>query len=133
MERVIAATVLLALAGACAPAPREELSGAELFINHCSACHGDQGEGDGPVAAVLRVGVPNLRGLSARNGGTFPADDVRAYIDGRSLPVSHGDRAMPVWGNVFQWGEPEDDAEAVERRVQTRIDAIVAFVEQLQR
>ncbi len=108
-----------------APAPE----GAELFATHCASCHGAQGEGDGPVAAVMQVAVPNLRTLSSRNGGTFPADAVAQYIDGRNLPQSHGDRYMPVWGDIFLSGgeRPADEA-----TVKQRIDAVVAFLRELQ-
>jgi len=68
---------------------------------------------------------------SARAGGRFPRDDVTAFIDGRSLPVSHGDRRMPIWGNVFGWDETGDDAVA-ERIAQSRIAAIVDFLSEIQ-
>ena len=57
--------------------------GARLYLNHCAACHGEYGEGDGSVAATLRVTMPNLRSLAMRNDGVFPADAVTAYVDGR--------------------------------------------------
>jgi len=50
----------------------------------------------------MRVAVPNLRMLSERNEGEFPAEAVASYIDGRDLPASHGDRNMPIWGPVFR-------------------------------
>lgn len=105
-------------------------SGAELYANHCASCHGELGEGDGPVANAMRVTMPNLRGLAMRRGGTFPADEVRAYVDGRSIPASHGDRYMPIWGSVFGWGA--DGPEATEARIEQRVDAIVEHVRELQ-
>ena len=36
----------------------------------------------------MRVTVPNLRSIAMRNGGTFPADAVAAYIDGRESPAA---------------------------------------------
>jgi len=59
------------------------------------------GEGDGPVAPVFDVAVPDLRGLNQRYGREFPADEVARYIDGRDLPDAHGARQMPVWGEIF--------------------------------
>ena len=76
-----------------------------MFETHCAACHGLLGEGDGPVAATMRVPVPNLRMLDERNGGAFPEDQVASYIDGRNLPEAHGERSMPVWGRVFAFTE----------------------------
>ncbi len=124
--------VLLALLVALGPASslaQQAESGARLYANHCAACHGQFGEGDGPVAAALRVTMPNLRTLSMRSGGTFPADAVRAYVDGREIPVAHGDRYMPIWGDVFGWGP---DGDASEARTSERLDAIVEHVRVLQ-
>lgn len=104
-------------------------SGAMLFANHCAACHGPRGEGDGPVAGVMTITVPNLRTLAERNHGTFPTESVSSYIDGRETPASHGDRQMPIWGDVFS---VEANDGAGEREVKTRIAAIVAFLKQLQ-
>ena len=119
------------LAGACVQEPTEpEFSALELYVNNCAACHGDQGEGDGPVSAALGVAVPNLRGLANRNGGVFPTESVRAYIDGRTLVVAHGDRYMPVWGNEFLL--MEGDAPGAEETVDRKISLLVDFLGQLQ-
>jgi len=123
--------IFAAVLSSCGRQEDSALSGADLYANYCSACHGPVGEGDGPVAAVMQINVPNLRSLSARAGGRFPRDDVTAFIDGRSLPVSHGDRRMPIWGNVFGWDETGDDAVA-ERIAQSRIAAIVDFLSEIQ-
>ncbi|MEM7641864.1 MAG: cytochrome c [Pseudomonadota bacterium] len=74
--------------------------GAALFGAHCAACHGLDAQGDGPMRDVLAVDVPDLTGLAARAGGTFPHFEVVSKIDGRDPVVSHGS-AMPVWGPVF--------------------------------
>jgi mono/diheme cytochrome c family protein len=120
---ILAATLMLAASAATAA----EADGARLYANHCAACHGARGEGDGPVAALLTVTVPNLRQLAKRNGGTFPADTVKAYVDGRNTPPAHGGRAMPVWGEVF--GAATTGDEAV---VAARLAVLVAFIEELQ-
>ena len=126
MNYVVLATLsLTVLAGGARAA---QPSGSELFLNHCAACHGADGEGSGPVAATMRVNVPNLRTLTMRSGGTFPADAVAAYIDGRELQAAHGDRQMPVWGDVFR-GPEQGTAQRVVRR---RIAALVEFIETLQ-
>ena len=105
-----------------------EDTGARLYLNHCAACHGDDGEGTGPVAASMRVTVPNLRALAQRNGGVFPADAVSAYVDGRTAKAAHGDRQMPIWGDVFKGA----DQDAPERAVRRRIAAVVEFISALQ-
>lgn len=131
MNGMLRASVLTSamLAVGCATRPLSPPTGAEMFATHCASCHGVAGEGDGPVAAVLAVTAPNLRTLRQRNGGDFPADTVAAYIDGRRLPASHGDRLMPIWGDVFDTTArivPGADS------ADMRIAAIVDYLEELQ-
>lgn len=120
---LLAVVVLLA----CAAVEAAEPDGAKLFLNHCAACHGALGEGDGPAAASMAAGVPNLRTLAMRNGGELAEDAVAAYIDGRAARASHGDRRMPVWGDVFTATERgEQDV------VAARIKVLVWFIAELQ-
>jgi mono/diheme cytochrome c family protein len=127
--RKIAFAWSLALAlSATKPALAAEDTGARLYFNHCAACHGEDGEGTGPVAASMRVTMPNLRTLAQRNGGVFPGDTISAYIDGRNSKAAHGDRLMPVWGDVFRG--PEQGT--AKRTVRRRIDALVDFIWTLQ-
>ncbi len=107
-----------------------DYSGAELYQQFCSACHGAGAHGDGPVAATLNVMVPDLTRLAQGNGGHFPAEKVRAMIDGRSLIAAHGTRTMPVWGYEFWVTEGADrQAEADARKV---INRVVRYLESIQ-
>ena len=128
MKRIVLGPALSIALALGAPALAADDTGARLYFNHCAACHGDDGEGTGPVAASMRVTVPNLRSLAERNGGVFPVDTVRAYVDGRDMPAAHGDRLMPIWGDVFRG--PDQDAD--DRTVRRRIAAIVDFISTLQ-
>lgn len=119
------ATVALALAF---PTLAADDTGARLYFNHCAACHGDNGEGTGPVAASLNVTIPNLRSLAQRSGGVFPADSIAAYIDGRAMKTAHGDRQMPIWGDVFRGV----DQGTGQRTIRRRIAALVDFISTLQ-
>jgi len=120
---------LAALLAACATQDISPPTGTQAFTTHCASCHGTYGEGDGPVAEVMRVSMPNLRTLSERNGGEFPAEAVASYIDGRNMPTAHGDRVMPVWGTVFDaTARLVSGAEGAERR----IEAILTFLDDLQ-
>ena len=101
--------------------------GQQTFMTYCASCHGVRGEGDGPAASAMRVTVPNLRTLSERNGGDFPAQIVAGFIDGRMVPAAHGERYMPVWGEVFATTEGGALADA-----QLRIDALVDFLRGIQ-
>jgi mono/diheme cytochrome c family protein len=118
-------SILGAVAG-CAREPVRPVSGAATFATHCAACHGSGGDGGGPVAATLNVPVPNLRTLTQRNGA-FPREWVASKIDGRDLPPAHGNRAMPVWGNVFDTtGQLFVDAENSDQRIDAVIEYLLA-------
>lgn len=96
--------LLLAFSGALALAcrdPQEPPTGKYLYLQHCAACHGESGDGSGPLAASLVTPPSDLRKIAARNGGRFDESDVMAYIDGRKNVAAHGPREMPVWGAVF--------------------------------
>ncbi len=122
--------ILPLITAGCVSEPGVRISGLDLYLNYCAACHGANGEGDGPVASVMQVQAPNLRLLSQRNNGTFPAEAVTEYIDGRAVVSSHGDRRMPVWGDVFRWADG-DDVEA-EQLAQQRVAAVVDFIREMQ-
>jgi mono/diheme cytochrome c family protein len=124
MKVLLFATLGLAIGIAHADEP----TGAEMFATHCASCHGDDGEGGGPVAAVMAITVPNLRTLSMRSGGAFPADAIAAYIDGREQRAAHGTRTMPIWGDVLQDKKATDGATST----RSRIAALVAFIQRLQ-
>ena len=90
--------ILIALLATPAVAD-EHADGAQLYQQHCVACHGATATGDGPMAALLRVPVADLTGIAARNGGIFPLTDVVRIIDGRQERQGHGAGApMPVFG-----------------------------------
>ena len=52
------------------------------FKIYCAACHGVSGEGNGEIAKQLAKKPADLTGLSARNGGAYPATKVMAKIWG---------------------------------------------------
>jgi mono/diheme cytochrome c family protein len=102
------------------------LNGEELFRTYCANCHGRDGRGDGVMAGQLRRDPPDLTTFAMRNRGAFPADRLRRIIDGLEV-AAHGNRTMPVWGDVFsrQPGGGRDTAAA-------RIDALVRYIQSIQ-
>jgi hypothetical protein len=78
----------------------EDVIGKNEYLAICSVCHGANGGGNGPFAAVMNVEVPSLTTLSANNDGEFPFLKVFMTIDGRSQTEGHG-APMPVWGDRF--------------------------------
>lgn len=107
-----------------------DLSGEELFMRYCAACHGQDAMGTGPVARTLNKRVPDLTRLAERAGGEFPAAAIREAIDGRSMVVSHGTRQMPVWGYEF-WVEEGADIVA-EGNAREMIDRLVVYLGSIQ-
>jgi mono/diheme cytochrome c family protein len=79
----------------------EAEQGKQLYMQYCGSCHGKDGRGSGSVIPYLKIAVPDLTVLKRNNKGIYPLDDVMATIDGRRTVRSHGDRDMPVWGEIF--------------------------------
>ena len=102
------------------------LSGPEMFKTWCASCHGNDAKGNGPVASALKKAPPDLTQLSKKNGGKFPTERVRQFIDGRDKVDAHGTREMPVWGNALQ----QIDASPV--GISFRVNALTAYLETLQ-
>ncbi len=92
--------LVLALPGVIALsacAPETPPSGHALFAEHCTACHGDDARGNGPLTAGLETAVPDLTTLSARHEGIFPRIYVMSTIDGYSRG-QHEAQVMPEFG-----------------------------------
>jgi mono/diheme cytochrome c family protein len=82
--------------------PSEAVDGGrDAFVRYCSACHGQEGRGDGPAAAVLQPPPADLTRIAQRRGGHFPVAEITAYIDGRRGVRAHGSQEMPIWGERF--------------------------------
>lgn len=78
----------LVTAGAAAAGPAGKGEGAKVYTRLCSACHGQYGRGDGPVAADLSVKPPDFTRpelLEGRTDQEVVADLLEA---GKSRPHS---------------------------------------------
>jgi hypothetical protein len=104
------------------------LVGADSYSFYCAPCHGKDGMGAGPVAPALKTPPSDLTKLSARNGGVFPKDRVRAFVTSgeRAIPA-HGSSEMPVWGPTFRALDTSD------KIVSVRIFNIVGYLESIQK
>jgi hypothetical protein len=99
---IIAAVILLVLASVSALAlDLSSYTGVQLYMRFCSSCHGDKARGDGPVANIFKIEVPDLTRIAHRHGGVFPTEQIHRIIDGRKTLPPHGSREMPVWGFEF--------------------------------
>jgi len=102
-------------------------SGKEMFQAYCASCHGASGKGDGPAAGALKSQPTDLTALSRNNGGKFPADRVLSILRGQATISAHGNREMPVWGQMFWHMSQEHESE-----VQQRITNLSRYIESLQ-
>jgi mono/diheme cytochrome c family protein len=109
----------------------DEYSGQETYMRYCAACHGESGQGDGPVAGGLPITVPDLTRLEERKGDKFPEEVLRKIIDGREIVIVHGTRFMPVWGYEFWVEEGADDA--AQERVAIIVDNLIEYLRSIQR
>ena len=108
--------------------PRIPIDGATIFQDHCAACHGTDGHGQGPAAVALKHPIPDLTLISQKNNGKFPYRGVRNIIEGiEPLARSHGSHEMPIWGPIFHQVEADQDWGEV------RLDAITRHIESMQR
>jgi mono/diheme cytochrome c family protein len=104
------------------------MAGQDLFSFYCSSCHGRDGKGNGPMAAVLKVPPADLTTLRRRNGGIFPKERLVGFVAGGGTMLSgaHGSNEMPVWGPIFMTLDPSD------RLAVIRIENVVQYLETIQ-
>ena len=101
-------------------------AGRQRFEYSCAICHGLDARGNGPFAELLNVKPPDLTLLSPAAGADFPFTRVYQRIDGRDLPLAHGTRLMPIWGQRLKREGGE------ETYVRGRILEIMLYLESLQ-
>jgi mono/diheme cytochrome c family protein len=126
------AVPVLALAMGCAASTPQIEVGRAAFQDNCASCHGGRAQGDGPMAVIVRSGVPNLRELSFRNGGSFPEEHVVRVIT--RISDLHADIvAMPDFGAMLT-GTPTKYTSPDGREIQTdaKVIAITRYLESIQ-
>jgi mono/diheme cytochrome c family protein len=75
------------------------VSGQQMYVRYCAACHGADAKGDGPAAAALKAPPADLTALSRNNRGQFPALHVQNTILRDGGTAAHKD--MPDWAALF--------------------------------
>jgi mono/diheme cytochrome c family protein len=98
-----------AASGLAQDKPDEQVigEGKSDFEWHCSACHGESGKGDGPMAKMLIKPPANLTVLAKDNGGKFPFWHVYRIIAGKDPVPGHETFQMPDFWKRFRGDEKE--------------------------
>jgi len=103
------------------------VKGPDLFRANCSACHGPDAKGDGPVAPTLKIKPADLTVIAKNNHGIFPEARVSKIISGDDPSLlSHGSREMPIWGPIFHQIETDQDFGNV------RLQNLIKYLESIQ-
>jgi mono/diheme cytochrome c family protein len=80
-------------------------SAAELYSQHCAACHGNDLKGSGPAPFPFRA-PPDLTTLARRHGGRFPDAYISDVLRNGVIMPAHGPAEMPIWGADFAMHKP---------------------------
>lgn len=111
------------------------VQGKATYDQYCAQCHGTSGMGDGPLAGSLPGGkAPDLTGIAAANGGTFPEVAVMSQIDGYFREGSHTS-LMPEFGEILADGPTViyESGDGTETPTPELLVDLVAYLETLQR
>ena len=104
--------------------------GQRTFRRLCASCHGNDGRGVLPTVEPPTGAPPDLTAIAARRGGHFDRVEIAEWIEGRSLPGSHGTRVMPIWGERLS-KQYERFVEGDEM-IGATLDPVLAYLESLQ-
>lgn len=107
-------------------------AGRNEYLSACAACHGDTGDGNGPISSMFHTKIPDLRKLTASNDGVFPLLEVIQTIDGRAQIQAHGD-PMPLFGNRYR-ADVQDlvGVYGTEQVVRARVLELALYIQSIQ-
>ncbi|MGO4915493.1 c-type cytochrome [Pseudogemmobacter sp. W21_MBD1_M6] len=140
MLRIITLSFLVSAGAASAQSATDSATdmsefsrGQQEYMSGCAACHGENADGNGPIATMFKTPVPDLTGIAERNDGKFPLLDVMHIIDGRMEVRGHGN-PMPIFGRRFET-ETEDTAGVYgsEPMVRGRVLELVLYLQSIQK
>ncbi len=124
----IAALAALGLA-ACVtnrmPTPDQ---GAQVFADHCAACHGYTGQGDDLVGGQA---APDLTQIAAVHGGSFPRAQILSVIDGYGQG-QHPGQVMPEFGAILQGDTVPVDIDGTLTPTPRPLAALLLYLESIQ-
>ncbi|MBT8458896.1 MAG: cytochrome c [Boseongicola sp.] len=109
-------------------------AGKAEYMTYCATCHGENGDGLGPMAEFMSSKVPDLTLVSKSNDGVFPFLEIAQMVDGRATIGAHG-REMPLWGERFmaEGGETLVGDYSRVHEVRGRVLSLALYLESIQR
>jgi mono/diheme cytochrome c family protein len=132
MFLIASAGVFLLMPWGCNQGPREgtreaqALRGKVIFDEQCISCHGMNQIA--PTRTDLEKKAPDLALImERRRAKDFPIIEIAQIIDGRQWVKSHGDREMPVWGEVY------DSLGMDKEEIRGRKGELIAYLMSVQR
>ena len=137
MIRILLSLSLLIAATAAAQGPKvikqtnakssAPWTGDSLYKEFCAVCHGIDAKGNGPAASALKVPPTDLTQFSRSNGSKYNDLKMRGIITNTDAVGAHGNSEMPVWGDIFK------SISANENFGQMRVDALVKYLQTIQK
>lgn len=115
----------------CKVGAAETDQGRQVYIQYCASCHGKDARGNGPVSPYLKIKAADLTLLTKKNQGIYPMAKVMSAIDGSRAVRAHGDREMPVWGEIFR--KEAESAKYTELTSLLKIKIIAEYIATIQR
>lgn len=131
---ILAATGVLGATAVLAQEANQEFTvGREEYLATCAGCHGEAADGNGEIASMFKVRIPDLTGLAKRNDGVFPMLKVIHTIDGRAVIRGHGN-PMPVFGNRYRIeGDAANALLGSEAIVRGRVLELAVYLQSIQK
>ncbi len=123
-------SALVVFAIGCAGESKKDAvaEGEEWFKSYCTPCHGEKGDGQSQMAAMMDTPPKNLRQIAQRRNGEFPDAEISKIIAGVENVPGHSTTDMPVWWEAFKTAEGITD----EKVLQAKIDHITAYLKTIQ-
>jgi mono/diheme cytochrome c family protein len=106
--------------------------GRALFVENCAACHGIEGNGDGPEAVGLATRPADLTRIAARRDGVWPMLEVMAIVDGYTGLTNPRENMPAIEGIVEGPMVDFDSGNGLTTPVPARLVSIVEYLESIQ-
>lgn len=101
------------------------MDGQTMFTHYCAVCHGADAKGTGPAADALKKSPADLTQIARKAGGKFPEIHVVRVIRGDDMVGAHGNREMPIWGDLFRSLRSPAETDL-------RVNALMKYIEGIQ-